>query len=203
MLTERERTAAGCYSYHKMRAEPQKGSAPFPASGAPHSCFLRPAPLGLGPGSPLPHAMGMGVAGSPVPVHWVPTPSRPLAWGALPILPFNCTSKATTKVELMSALVEDVNAVGDVVDAAEEGSVSPARSARTIRRFLIRVVTSSPHAGTTLLVGSAPRLSVQQTCWTAAGQGSLPRGPSEASIARALGFTMPTPPSDQGLEFGS
>ena len=35
--TERERTEAGCYSYHKMRAEPQKGSAPFPASGAPHS----------------------------------------------------------------------------------------------------------------------------------------------------------------------
>ena len=35
--TERERTEAGCYSYHKMRAEPQKGSAPFPASGASHS----------------------------------------------------------------------------------------------------------------------------------------------------------------------
>ena len=65
--------------------------------------------------------MGMGVAGSPVPVHWVPTPSRPLAWGALPILPFNCTSKETTKVELMSALVEDVNAVGDVVDGDVEG----------------------------------------------------------------------------------
>ena len=81
----------------------------------------RPAPLGLGPGSPLPHAMGMGVTGSPVPVHWVPTPSRPLAWGALPILPFNCTSKETTKVELMSALVEGVNAVGDVVDGDVEG----------------------------------------------------------------------------------
>ena len=69
--------------------------------------------------------MGMGVAGSPVPVHWVPTPSRPLAWGALPILPFNCTSKETTKVELMSALVEDVNAVGDVVggDVEDEGAV--------------------------------------------------------------------------------
>ena len=39
------------------------------------------------PTSPLPHAMAMGVAGSPVPVHWVPTPSRPLAWGALPICP--------------------------------------------------------------------------------------------------------------------
>ena len=35
--TEGERTEAGCYSDHKMRAEPQKGSAPFPASGAPHS----------------------------------------------------------------------------------------------------------------------------------------------------------------------
>ena len=69
--------------------------------------------------------MGMGVAGSPVPVHWVLTPSRPLAWGALPILPFNCTSKETTKVELMSALVEDVNAVGDVVDGdvEDEGAV--------------------------------------------------------------------------------
>ena len=29
--------------------------------------------------------MGMGVTDSPVPVHWVPTPSVPLAWGALPI----------------------------------------------------------------------------------------------------------------------
>ena len=68
--------------------------------------------------------MGMGVTGSPVPVHWVPTPSRPLAWGALPILPFNCTSKETTKVELMSALVEDVNAVGDVVDGDVEGAAA-------------------------------------------------------------------------------
>ena len=69
--------------------------------------------------------MGMGVTDSPVPVHWVPTPSGPLAWGALPILPFNCTSKETTKVELMSALVEDVNAVGDVVDGdvEDEGAV--------------------------------------------------------------------------------
>ena len=69
--------------------------------------------------------MGMGVTDSPVPVHWVPTPSGPLAWGALPILPFNCTSKETTKVELMSALVEDVNAVGDVVggDVEDEGAV--------------------------------------------------------------------------------
>ena len=69
--------------------------------------------------------MGMGVTGSPVPVHWVPTPSRPLAWGALPILPFNCTSKETTKVELVSALVENVNAVGDVVDGdvEDEGAV--------------------------------------------------------------------------------
>ena len=29
--------------------------------------------------------MGMGVTSSPLPVHWVPTPSGPLAWGALPI----------------------------------------------------------------------------------------------------------------------
>ena len=72
---ERARTAAGCYSYYKMRAEPQKGSAPFPARqwGTPQSPHPA-APLGLGPGSPLPHAMGMGVTDSPVPVHWVPTP---------------------------------------------------------------------------------------------------------------------------------
>ena len=64
--------------------------------------------------------MGMGVTDSPVPVHWVPTPSGPLAWGALPILPFKCTSKETTKVELKSALVRDVSAIGDVVNGDVE-----------------------------------------------------------------------------------
>ena len=54
-----------------------------------------------------------------------PHPSGPLAWGALPILPFNRTSKETTKVELVSALVQNVNAVGDVVDGdvEDEGAV--------------------------------------------------------------------------------
>ena len=73
----------------------------------------------------MPWAWG-SLAPQPVPVHWVPTPSWPLAWGALvPILPFKCTSKETTKVELMSALVEGVNAVGDVVDGdvEDEGAV--------------------------------------------------------------------------------
>ena len=72
--------------------------------------------------------MGMGVTDSPVPVHWVPTPSGPLAWGALPILPFNCTSKETTKVELMSALVGDVSAVGVVAngDVEDEEAVEDA-----------------------------------------------------------------------------
>ena len=58
-----------------VRAVPQ--ARPFfqPVRGAlrtPQGC-PRPAPLGgLGPGSPLPHAMGMGVTSSPVPVqpHW-------------------------------------------------------------------------------------------------------------------------------------
>ena len=94
--------------------------------------------------------MGMGVTGSPVPVHWVPTPSGPLAWGALPILPFNCTSKDTTKVELVSALVDDVNAVGDVVDGdvEDEGATLGGQRADDAERgSMVRAMQRVPTAG--------------------------------------------------------
>ena len=55
---ERARTAAGCYSYHKMGAEPSKARPLFQPVG--HPTVPAPSSPGLRPGLPTPSCHGHG-----------------------------------------------------------------------------------------------------------------------------------------------
>ena len=58
LLWERARTAAGCYSYHKMRAEPSVARPLFQPVG--HPTVPAPSSPGLRPGLPTPSCHGHG-----------------------------------------------------------------------------------------------------------------------------------------------